>query len=297
MQRSRRYLHPDLVLLREEDDMSKPPLVIYHADCADGFCAAWVAWRKWPDAELVAARYGDPPPDCTVRRVYILDFSYSRASTEEILYQSESFLLLDHHATAEEELRGLDQLCVFDQGRSGAGMAWDHFFPGEKRPWLVDYVEDRDLWKFAIPDSHLVNAYLQTLPFDVYLWNGTHLNHPDGPSEQMLQRGVGSVNVIRAYCERVAKNTQNLWWLGVQCPVVCAPRPYVSELLSYVMDKWQTNIAIAWHQCGSGDFEYSLRSRGDVDVGRLAKEYGGGGHRHAAGFKSDEPVHMKWRIV
>ena len=36
----------------------------------------------------------------------------------------------------------------------------------------------------------------------------------------------------------------------------------------------------------SGEFKISLRSRGDVDVERIARSNGGGGHRNAAGFTS-----------
>ena len=35
-----------------------------------------------------------------------------------------------------------------------------------------------------------------------------------------------------------------------------------------------------------GGFKVSLRSRGDIDVEKVAREHGGGGHHNAAGFKS-----------
>ena len=34
----------------------------------------------------------------------------------------------------------------------------------------------------------------------------------------------------------------------------------------------------------------SLRSIGDIDVGEIAKQYGGGGHKNAAGFKLTEDI-------
>ena len=37
-------------------------------------------------------------------------------------------------------------------------------------------------------------------------------------------------------------------------------------------------------QVGDQDFKVSLRSRGDIDVERIARKQGGGGHRNAAGF-------------
>ena len=35
----------------------------------------------------------------------------------------------------------------------------------------------------------------------------------------------------------------------------------------------------------------SLRSKGDIDVGSVAKEFGGGGHKNAAGCTVTGPIH------
>jgi phosphoesterase RecJ-like protein len=36
-------------------------------------------------------------------------------------------------------------------------------------------------------------------------------------------------------------------------------------------------------EAGPGDWRISMRSKGDVDVNAIAKEYGGGGHKNASG--------------
>jgi len=43
-------------------------------------------------------------------------------------------------------------------------------------------------------------------------------------------------------------------------------------------------ITSSWATGGKQKWTYSLRSIGDLDVGALAVEYGGGGHVNAAGF-------------
>jgi phosphoesterase RecJ-like protein len=40
-------------------------------------------------------------------------------------------------------------------------------------------------------------------------------------------------------------------------------------------------------QQGPKSFKGSLRSRGDIDVEAIARSYGGGGHKNAAGFEAD----------
>lgn len=45
-------------------------------------------------------------------------------------------------------------------------------------------------------------------------------------------------------------------------------------------------FGVCWFERGDGKRVYSLRSRdGGVDVSEVAKMYGGGGHRNAAGFE------------
>jgi oligoribonuclease NrnB/cAMP/cGMP phosphodiesterase (DHH superfamily) len=119
-------------------------LVIYHGNCTDGFTAAWVAARALGATELYPAEYGKEPPYelARGRQVYVVDFSYPRERLERLRATCKSLVVLDHHKTAEADLRGLDY-CTFDMNRSGAVLAWDHFHREEPRPWLVDYVEDR----------------------------------------------------------------------------------------------------------------------------------------------------------
>ena len=49
--------------------------VIYHADCSDGFGAAWAAWKRLGNrAEYHACKHGQPPPDVKGKTVAIQGF-------------------------------------------------------------------------------------------------------------------------------------------------------------------------------------------------------------------------------
>lgn len=151
-------------------------IVIYHSGCWDGFTAAWVARKKYPEAEFVPAQYGDDPPDCKGKNVYILDFSYPLDVMQSISKESAYLCVCDHHKTAEpvlREFRGVYSVCVkFDNDKSGARLTWEYFF-GEnnchtlqKIPIIVAMVEDRDLWSWKLPYSREVNACIRSFPFD-----------------------------------------------------------------------------------------------------------------------------------
>jgi phosphoesterase RecJ-like protein len=49
-------------------------------------------------------------------------------------------------------------------------------------------------------------------------------------------------------------------------------------------------VSIFFKQDTNGLLRCSLRSKGDIDVVEIARSFGGGGHKNAAGFKCKEPI-------
>ena len=267
-------------------------LVLYHAECTDGAVAAWAVWRRYPDAELIAVSYREPPPDVTGRDVFIVDFSYPRDTILGMKARAASLCVFDHHRTAAEDLQGLD-FCVFDMMRSGAGITWD-VLHGAPRPWLVDYVEDRDLWRWKLPDSKMINAYLQTVPRDVAALSEA-LN--DGP-DVARERGLVAERVRRDYIEGAKRGAYAARIEGESHDSVGvnAGAWSNSELLGELAEAAPTGCAFAYIEHASGGYSYSLRSRkGGPDVSVIAQRFGGGGHAAAAGFRTERLVHVRLR--
>ena len=155
-------------------------LVLFHANCADGFGAAIAAYTAIGEAgEYVAVQHGQPPPDVTGRDVYILDFSYPRDVLEQMFGVANSLLVLDHHESAQQALAGLTY-ARFDLTHSGAVLAWEYFHPGTRVPDLLAYVEDRDLWHHALPQTHEISAYLRAVGYE---WPDARDEWPDARDE------------------------------------------------------------------------------------------------------------------
>lgn len=275
--------------------MNDGPLVITHKDCMDGFTAAWIlAKALGPDALFFSGVYTNPPPmpeTIAGRTVYMVDISYPRDEMRAIAEISERLIVFDHHRTAqnnlaglEEELQaqGLDVKIVFDMERSGAGITWDEMHLGEPRPWLVNYVEDYDLWKFTLPCSKAVNAFIDTVPMEIGLWDvvaGLDL-------DTVVQFGRGALAYISEYSRCVHADGHRVIFQGHQAFVVNVPYKSISEVLNYVLDvEPNVEVAIGWHVKGDGRYRYSLRSReGGPKVNELAECFGGGGHVRSAGM-------------
>jgi uncharacterized protein len=266
--------------------------IIYHHNCIDGFTAAWCAWRKYGDeAEYIPAQYNEAAPDVTGADVIIVDFSYSRATLLAMKESARSLVVLDHHKTAEEDLRGLD-FCVFDMSRSGAGIAWDQLH-GTKRPKLVDYVEDRDLWRWQLPHSKAINAWIGSWDFDFHGWSGI-AHDLEVASDATRATGDAILRKDHRYVQSMCKEARLVEFAGHVVPVVNAPYINTSELVGSLAEHPQGEgtvpFAVGWFQRHDGKYQYSLRSRGDFDVAKLAESFGGGGHRNAAGFTVAERV-------
>lgn len=271
------------------------PLVIYHGNCADGFSAAWCFWRKYRDgADYVAGVYQQDPPDVTGRDVYLVDFSYKRAVVQRMLAQANSVTLIDHHKTAIEDLQPLfmqdswtgepKQLAHFtDLNRSGATLAWDYLFPGEDRPLLLGHVEDRDLWRFKLPGTREIQAFVFSHEYTFEQWD--RLMSAD--QVELLKMTAAGAAIERKHHKDVAELVgvckRRMVIAGHDVPVASLPYTLVSDA-AHAMAKGEPFAACYWDTAEGRTFGLRATDEG-LDVSEVAKQYGGGGHAKAAGFK------------
>lgn len=265
------------------------PIVIYHGNCADGFTAAWVVWRSHPDWEFFPGKYQENPPDVTGRDVYFLDFSYKRPVILEMAKQAKSITILDHHKSAEADLVDLSEnvSVVFDMDRSGARITWDYFHPEaptKDRPMLIDYVMDRDLWKFVFPETKALSSYIFSHEYDFHTW-GTIAEILDDPGYRKEAELQGEA-ILRKQTKDINELLQNKFTVylgGHLVPTANLPYTLCSEA-GNILAKGEPFASTFYLDGASAIF--SLRSDEDgLDVSEIAKLYGGGGHKHAAGFK------------
>jgi len=268
-------------------------IVIYHADCLDGFTAAWAAWLKHPDATFVAAHHGEEPPDVTGQRVVIADFSYDLATVRRLTADAAGFALLDHHQSALPLQH--EPGCLIDQSRSGAAIAWDYFHPDGSGalPALVRYVQDRDLWRHELPHTQEVHAYLSSLSYEFDDW-ATAAAALDHALDVVVSQGEAILRFTQKAVDRMVKRAYLVDFPThggeVRVPAVNTAE-HVSDVLNDPCTDYPLAVAYAYtdHMWKS-----SLRSTAaGEDVAVLAEQFGGGGHKHAAGF---EAARIQWAI-
>lgn len=322
------------------------PLVIHHGNgCPDGFTAAWVAHKFFAmrdGCDLHAGEYGKEPPDVRGRDVVLVDFAYKRHELTTMGESAKSILILDHHIGAQRDLAAGDgfvditswtgrfgwsrheanvyqDYCegarntiytLFDMERSGAGITWDFFFEGTPRPWIVDFVEDRDIWRFKLPNSEAVSLYIRAAEHTLEAWDEMAAMELD----QVLEQAAGCKRYLDHYVRdalrqvyRVAVDYQAPSHSGAPAEMDWHTEPGVAVNCTYtgVSDVLHSaleahpgiRLALGWQLRPDGMLHCSLRSTKDFDCSVVAKYFHGGGHAQASGFRLSLDHSMAQRLL
>jgi oligoribonuclease NrnB/cAMP/cGMP phosphodiesterase (DHH superfamily) len=257
-------------------------LCIYHGNCADGFGAATaVKMALGDDVEFYAGVHQQAPPDVESREVIIVDFSYKRDVLIVMAKQAKSILILDHHVSAEKDLVGLPDnvTALFDMNRSGAVITWEYFHQGKPIPRLLQHIQDKDLWRFELEGTREIMASIFSYPQDFTLWD-TFIT---SDLKQLRQEGIA---IERKHMKDVNALIDTLSYrmviAGYDVPVLNAPYFFSSDA-GHIMGENEPFAACYWDTEQKRTF--SLRSADEgIDVAEIAVKFGGGGHKHAAGF-------------
>lgn len=297
----------------------KPDVVLYHDNCADGFGAAWACWMKWGEqARYIPVSYGSPAPDVFGMHVLIVDFSFKRDVLREMGEHAASVIVLDHHKTAQADLadwaiddaagsfwadddpmrdvrRNDDHIgqpiaALFDMDKSGARLAWE-FCHEQEVPRLIELIEDRDLWRFQFDDTKPFGLWLRSEPFDFDRWEMIAQELNDARDGQKIMDEANAMQ--RFYDQKVSELVGMARMIdigGHSVPAVNCPPMFASEVGHALLGRFPDAPFSACYSDQGKSRGYSLRSADDrMDVSDVAKQFGGGGHRNAAGFGTPIP--------
>lgn len=298
----------------EQIKVSKNILVVYHDNCIDGFTSYWVINRflkqRFNNIFGCAASYTKDDyikieteiGSKDIDFVYIVDFSVPMDVLKRITdrEQIKKVVILDHHKTAIEHYfpefssLGNIQMCTLDTEKiflmynlymSGAGLAWVYWTNSHSFHPLVLYVQDYDLWRFDQGvTTHHVNEYLQSRPKTLEEWEriAAMLEGPDEP--KLMEEGKFLYRAFKLKAYEIAKRATPITLEGVKGLQVECPRKY-SNLVGEELARKSETFGLTYAVKGE-KVKYSIRTlpQYNLDVAEIAKPFGGGGHKTAAGF-------------
>jgi oligoribonuclease NrnB/cAMP/cGMP phosphodiesterase (DHH superfamily) len=273
--------------------------VIYHSPCCDGTGSGLAAWKylseNFPDREVIykPMRIGAPPPnDVDGKNVLICDYSYKKNVLLDLIPRVNKLLVIDHHKSAEKEFEEIDDVYkIFKMENSGAVLTWQYFYPGEPIPLLFQYIQDRDIWTKALPNTDNFFAAISILPheFEVYaqyldeekildLINNTGVKYGE---LNKYNADNASNYAVPKFCKIKGK----YYIIGYVNTTVLK-----SDIGNMIFDKLPLiDFSVAYSINDNSDStSFSLRSTNKhVDVSVVASSFNGGGHREASGMRLD----------
>lgn len=279
--------------------------VVYHSPCQDGTCAAWVVQYyhslKDKEIELFPCKAGCAPDKeiehFTGKKIVFVDICPSSEYIIHMANFAQWIHIIDHHKTNFEKFLQLANIpenvsCNFDMNFSGCQLTWRYFF-SEAEPWFVSYIGDRDIWKFALPNTNeyfsgMIEENLTNLEGFQKLYNNLEneyfkMNIFDVGKKALEFREKCIQNILKYNKLHCTYKEYNIW-------LYSCTKDFTSDVGNRLMkykfeDESLPDFAVGWiYDVESDEFMISMRSTDEkVDVSQICKEFGGGGHRNASG--------------
>ncbi len=278
-------------------------LIVYHGDCMDGATAAALLRVAVTEGKVLGRKVSLPNIDCIgvlpattpsaafnpeVSDVLFVDTCPTRGDWMRLVARLKNVLIWDHHQTSDASIPG----AVIDMHECAASLVFRTFWPHDEVLSMVRYIRDVDLFENLLPDTMAVRMVLQEVrtPVDARLLLATF----EDSFATIRARGEMLYQAHKARVDVHVGKAAQMQLIGAGAVKVMAVRVDERGLASDVANelaRLHGCIGVAFRGAGMGTV-YTLRSvpGSSIDVGRIAQGFGGGGHKHAAGFASAGPV-------
>lgn len=292
----------------------------YHID-EDGKCSAfWVnKLAKHYDGyekEFIPINYGMDFPFESIQQneqVYIVDFSILPEQMEKLLEITKNVTWIDHHVSAikrydnfQHSIKGirydgiagcmltygyLKHMVKLDQSNGSVVCVPFDISMTEDAPMFTKYIADFDVWKFEYGED------TKAFEMGVQLYDLNPIaEDKDNIFEAMLVLGcevecdvisrgrdllIYRNNWAKEYCEHTGFEVE---FEGYKCFAMNLAMISSDHFKSVNESEYDMFIGFSYN---GKSWNYSLRST-KIDCSQIAMKYGGGGHKGASGFSSDE---------
>jgi oligoribonuclease NrnB/cAMP/cGMP phosphodiesterase (DHH superfamily) len=282
-------------------------IIYFHYPCNDGLVSLWIATKKLVgNIKSIPFTHGKTVIDTSYidKTIYFLDMVpsieiYHKLKENNIVY------ILDHHKSNERDYNKIDDKNVyFDMKLSGAGLAWNYFFPEEPMPKFVRLIQARDpappdprkqdLFDYTVEDEDMTNQFIES--FNLYCYKQNLLDKKlevldNIDVDKFIEYGKILLDKKKEKIRELTDKYINNIYLyeGFKVCMVNVDYEYASDLGASLSKHPNCDFAILWsYDHITEDYRLSLRSNNKADVSIISKKFGGGGHMNAAGYNIKE---------
>lgn len=280
-------------------------ICIYHSRDLDGWMSAAIVKLKYPDTELLGWDYGQPLPSwedvIDGHKVVMVDVSFP-PETMMLYHQFNDLTWIDHHISAIKDMAAAADYIIpgiRDTSKAACELAWEYFFPNQRMPELVRLLgrydcfghkgtpEERRVMEFQYGARQLINsAELALANLEV---SAKGERYDSIICDDILNNGAAIYDYLLTDARNIYKRIFPINIDGYKFACVNQDRFNPASFgIDYHADGYD-GFACFWYN--GKHYNYSLyNDNGKVDCSELAKARGGGGHRGASGFRTNEII-------
>lgn len=261
--------------------------------------------------DFIGYNYGQPIPDLTdYDRIIMCDISFPKEAMTLIKIREEGkFVWIDHHISAINDTSDLfynnNDCGLRDTKFAACELTWMYFFPNEPMPEIVRLLgrydcfghkntdEEHKVLEFQYGARMVISNYEQA--YDFLLSN---IKYGGSTVDSIHIDGAAIYRYLCSEAKQIYKNGFEIEFI-YKCNE--NPERYnKGEFIAINKERFNPiNFGIDYHKDGydgcacfhyaNGMWNFSLyNDNGLVDCSIIAKQYGGGGHKGAAGFRIND---------
>ena len=282
-------------------------ICIFHEVDLDGWCSAAIVKMKYPDCELIGYNYGQPIPEFNdpTEELIFVDISFPMIEFKKLSDSGHKITWIDHHISAINDFKkfiGDGETFMYTAHSTlfaACELSWNYFFPEKEIPELVRLLGRYDCFGHkGTPEEK------QVLEFQYCA--RTYISDPESalhyiklPEDRFMfdWRNIG-IGIYKFLCTEAEQSYKNGFVINFIEPT--EPKYSLRRFIAINKERFNPiNFGINYHAlgyAGAACFHYAnekwnfslYNDNGMVDCSAIAKTFGGGGHRGAAGFITND---------
>ena len=272
--------------------------------------------------DFIGYNYGQPIPDLSeYDKVIMCDISFPKEEMSNVRgKKGNNFIWIDHHISAINDAKEIFKEYygsfngLRDTKFAACELTWKYFFPNEPVPEIVRLLgrydcfghkgtdEEQKVLEFQYGARNYITNYESAYKWLVRSLNA--INDNTTPEKDIHRVGKHIYAYLCTEAKQVYKNGFEIRLLapttfGKNPNEEIYDQPVYSKFICINKERFNPiNFGIDYHKDGydgaacfhyaNGKWNFSLyNDNGEVDCSAIAKQFGGGGHKGAAGFIID----------
>jgi oligoribonuclease NrnB/cAMP/cGMP phosphodiesterase (DHH superfamily) len=162
----------------------------------------------------------------------------------------------------------------------------------------MKYLEDGDLYRYALPETRDIFSYLIVMPYDFEAWDILVQTLDDESSQiEFLKKAANYTEYFKLLANLCVDSAKMVEFEGYTV-AFASSHPSIT-MKSYIGTELYKKfppfaLIVSAHPDGFG---VSIRDDGTVDVQKIAQKYGGSGHPRSSGFFIDAGSPLPWKEI